>query len=393
MRPLHIVLGAALALLSTMVSAQAQAPAQQLAAPPAQHPIWLVTDKDVGFTPVPIAFPLKAGVLSATRHSEASHAGENIDNMIEYRSADGAVFGTIYIYYPGLPHAGLAALAQDWAIRKNSNTPVIGGDLDLGRAGGVNGVAVRTAYSHYRGNLASAAAYIKQGRWIVTIRVSGPEARKADIDSAMQALLDGIQFGKSEPARIASRMTIRDCGDGDQHPAKILPDPTDASLAVKGILGTMDGGGIQGKDDQGDPAILPSRVPDELCRASLEVKGERYTLLRGADGEPISIDGRSVRLALLSDAGRLLEVDHAPKLGGYILLYHDLGETDVLGTYDSIPSDRQLAAILDGSDHEGGRVHIPVKLRPGHGAEVTLPQTSPGGNGDGRKPQPATSSR
>ncbi|HEX5184602.1 MAG TPA: hypothetical protein VFW19_15815 [Allosphingosinicella sp.] len=403
MRSIHLVAAAAIcgAAMGGVCLAQAPAapPADKAAnrpapAPPAPDQIWLVGTDDILFRPVPIAFPLKAGILTATKHDEASHAGENIDNAIEYHSSNQGVWATVYIYYPGLPHAGIAAIAQDWAIRDQSPTAT-GGDIDLGPAGAVNGAAVRTSYIHYKGNLASDAAFLKVGRWIVTIRVSGPEARKADVDAATQALLDHIRFGQSEPVRIEPRLTLTDCAAaGDQPPARIVPDPRDAAIAAKGVLATFDGGGAAAKDGNGNPTVLPSRVPIELCRARLKVKDRSYTLLRAADGDPISVDGRSVRLVLLSDSGRILEVDHAPKLGGYVLLFHDLAETDVLGTYDSIPSDAQLAAILDGTDREGGRIHIPAKFRPGHGVEITLPQTAPAEGQKAASAQPpVTSSR
>ena len=145
-------------------------------------------------------------------------------------------------------------------------------------------------------------------------------------------------------------------------------------MAALGFLGTFDGAGIMGRDDDtGEPTILPSRVPTELCRAELKTKAGRATLLRGADGEPISIDGRSVRAVLLSDSGRIVEVDHNAKLGGYVLLYHDLGETDLLGTYDAIPSDKQLADIIEGVDRDGGRIRVPVRFHADRGPDITVP--------------------
>jgi hypothetical protein len=340
--------------------------------------MWIIGETRIAFTPVPIIFPLKAGVLSATNHKEASHEGENLDNVIDYYSPDQAVFGTVYIYRPGLSHAGLSALAEDWAIRSNG-PKVTGGETRVVAAGGKEGVALRASYARYRNDLASSAAYIKAGRWLITVRVSGPETRKADIEAAMDALLAGIRFGDHTPARPAPVLSVRDCPEQvNDKPAKVLPDRKDASIAAVGFLATFDGAGIEAKDDQtGGQTLLPSRVPTDLCRAQLKTKAGLMTLLRAKDGEPISIDGRTVRAALLSDSGRIMEVDHNDKLGGYVLLYHDLGETDVLGTYDAIPSDKQLADIIDGFDRDGGRIRVPVRFHADRGPDITLPAMTP----------------
>ena len=369
-------------------------PASHGSTPTARREIWIIGDTQVAFTPVPIAFPLKAGILSATNHKEASHEGENLDNVIDYYSSDQSVFGTVYIYQPGLSHAGLAAIAQDWAIRDNSPN-VVGGAIRVVAAGGKEGVALRATDAGYRDKLASSAAYIKAGRWLVTIRVSGPEPRKAEVEAAMDALLAGIVFGERTRARPAPALTVHDCPQQtDEKPAKMLPDRTDVSLAALGILGAFDGGGMEGtNDDTGEPALLPSRVPTYLCRAQLKTKRGRMTLLRAEDGEPVSIDGRTVRAALLSDSGRILEVDHDAKLGGYVLLYHDLGETDLLGTYDSIPSDKQLADILDGVDQDGGRIRVPVRFHADRGPDIILPSAAPPAptNSSGQPSPPASS--
>jgi hypothetical protein len=356
-------------------SAAPTPPAGQSAAPAAPRELWIVGETRVAFASVPIIFPLKAGVLNATKHGEVSHDGDNVDNAIEYRSTDQAVFGTIYIYYPGLPHAGLAAAAQDWTIRSNSPT-VNGGETGIGPAGGVERVAILTAYSHYRGDLASRAAYLEVGHWLVVIRVSGPESRKTDVNAAMEALLTGIEFGRKTPVHPATPLAIRDCAEpAIQTPAKLLPDTDRVKLAARGVVSLFDGGGnAVTETETGTVTYLPSRVPAELCRAWLQVKGTKMPLLRGADGDAISVDGRTVRILLLSDSGRMLEVDHAKNLGGYVLLYHDLGFTGVLGTYDAIPSDKQLADIIDGTDHDGGRIRVPVRLLPNKPPQLTVPQ-------------------
>jgi hypothetical protein len=320
-----------------------------------------------------LSFPANAGGLTLTETGEASHKGETLDNVAQYRSADETVFATVYVYYPGLPDARLAALATDWAIRENS-PKVVGGEFRAVPAGGRDAAALRADYDGYRGGLASVALFLKLGRWIVAIRVSGPEARKADVETAAAALLGGIRATGDHSFRPSRPLTVAPCREGaTQPPATALPDVEGPRIISIGLLGTFDGGGLDGKDQAGRAVTLPPRVPDTLCRTTLTTKDGKHLLLKAEDGPVPAVDGRTVRLVLLSDSGRALEVDHAANLGGYVLLYHDLGVTDVLGLYDAIPSDAQLAAILDGTDQQGSRIRVPVGLIPGKGTTVSLP--------------------
>ena len=358
MRPLHFALGAALALLATRGDS----------APP-----WKEAADRIAFPLAQLSFPATAGSMAVTESGEASRKGEALDNVVQYASKDKAVFGTIYIYYPGLPHAGLAAIATDWVIRQNAPN-IRGGAIRSVAAGGTAGTALRFDYEGYRSGLITIAAFLKRDRWIIGVRVSGPPGRRAEVETAAASLLDGLRLGGTQPPRTLQPLAIQSCPKGgDQRPAKLLPD-NKAIMPAQGFVGTFDGAGMQATDEPSNKIVyLPGRVPTEFCRASLSIKGGTLPLLRAVDGEPLFADGRTVRIVLLNDAGRMLEVDHSAKLGGYVLLFHDLGATNILGTYDGIPSDAQLAAILDGDDKEGGRFRVPVELSPLRGPSITLP--------------------
>jgi len=360
------------------------ASAQTVAAPapgaPAAPQDWLVGDTRVASVAARIAFPRRPGTLTATRTQEFSHPGEHIDSAIQYASADNQVFATVYVYYPGLPHAGLAAFVTDYTIRTNEPATRIVTPMRLVAAGGLPDAAIRIDYDHYRGNLATSAAFIKAGRWIIKFRVSGPEGRRAEVEDAMAALLQQVEFGVQNPVMAPHPVTVDPCPPGrGAAAARALPDPAGAEIAAPAFLATFDGGGTLATERSGGARRdLPPRVPDRLCLDSLRVGDHRFGLLRGEAGEPISVDGRTMLVVMIADNGTALEVVHARNLHRYIALYHELGATNLMGGYDGVPSDAQLAEILGGGANEANRIRVPVRFRPDRGPEMFLPP-APGG--------------
>ena len=73
----------------------------------------------------------------------------------------------------------------------------------------------------------------------------------------------------------------------------------------------------------------------------------------------------------MNDAGKVLEVVES-RDNRYVLLYHEIGQTAVLGAYESVPGDDQIADILSGSDREAGRFRATVRHRPGGDSDVSL---------------------
>jgi hypothetical protein len=358
---------------------QPQGQTQPQTAPPAPEGLteeqrWGASETQIVSVQARTAFPRRIGTLTASRTQEFSHPGEGIDDALWYRSSDGQVFATLYTYYPGLPHAGLAAFASDEAIRINGPDTRVVTPMRLVAAGGIENAAIRIDYANYRG-MASSAAFLKAGRWIVKVRISGPEGRRAEVERAMAAMLQGIEFGVQNPWMAPHPLTVTNCpSNADRTAARALPDPPGAEIAAAAFLATFDGGGNLATD-QGTNARhdLPPRIPDRLCRGTLRVGNGSYTLLRGEDGAAISVDGRNVLVVIIEDNGNALEVVHAADLHRYLLLYHELGQTSLLGGYDGIPSDAQLAAILSGTDREGMRIRVPVRFRPNRGPEMFLP--------------------
>jgi hypothetical protein len=319
-----------------------------------------------------ISFPAQAGTLSVTETKEFSHPGESLDAVAQYRSPDEEVFGTVYVYYPGIAHSGLAALATDEAIRLNSRQPVTVHGSRVISAGGREGIAIRSEYGGYLGRLASSAAFIKAGRWMVKLRVSGPEARKTEVASAISALLEQVRFEGQAGPRAASLISTPACPSAKARNAKLLPDDG-ATIAANAIMiGTADAAGREAVED-GRPVILPSRIGTKWCRVTVKVGDTHVPVIRATDPEAgnDAIEGKSLLFALYSDAGGALEVMRVSNSGKYLLINHQIGATNLLGTFDALPSDRQIAEILDKAT-DAGRLRARVLLKANGNTEVEL---------------------
>jgi hypothetical protein len=378
-RLLHTAL---ISLLALCAPAQAQQPASQ--GKPGDP--WLIGQTKVASRGARIAFPRVAGPVALAGTRELSNPGQSIDTSLQYRSADETVVATIYLYLPGLSHPGLAAYATERGIRRNSETPVTATRSAVVPAGKAANAALRIDFSNYMGANASSAAFLKAGRWTIKIRVTGPQPRAAEVSAAMSALLDGIEFGPPSPAYAAVPLRVQDCPAGTgTRDARLLPDPAGPELAAHGFLATLDGGGMKATDKSGVVVELPSRLPSELCLSNpTGVREGRIPLLRSTEGPAPSIDGRTRLVAVISDSGTWLEVVHAANLGRYLILYHQIGSTALLGGYDGVPSDRQIFDLLAKPEGDASRIRVPVTFRSDQKPQMHLPALP------AEKPSPTT---
>src|SRR3954468_3514081 len=120
--------------------------------PTATPGLWSQSDEGLTLVAARITLPREGASVRFTEAGEASRAGEGLDNMVQYRSADGAVFATVFLYYPGLPHAGLQAYATDELLR-SANGQMTFGTARIVAAGGTEGAAILRDYGRYRGSL------------------------------------------------------------------------------------------------------------------------------------------------------------------------------------------------------------------------------------------------
>ena len=348
-----------------------------------QADLWNRGGGRIAFALAGIGVPAEPGALRFVRSSEGAPQGRGLDNALLFASPDQEVFATVYIYAPALPDAGLTAFMTDHVIRITS-----GPELRLLRsgtvaAGGREGVAIRFDYAGIRRErLASSAAFIRAGRWIVKLRVSGPEARRAEVETAMNDLLQGLRFeGDSQPSATAP-IAAEACPAAPARPARPLPS-TDEETAEDAILShTPLDGARDGRSDAPAAADSPA-----WCRSGgFSVPGDAgpTPVLRdlgpGAGG-----DGwRRVLVALVADNGTLFEVREQRRGNRtrYVLVHHQIGRTLVLGAYDAVPTDAQIADIATGRDQEGGQARAAIDYRASGDSNISIQSTA--------APQPRT---
>lgn len=362
-------------LLFALVIALA-APAAFAQPPEAAAGLWTRADGRIRFATARISLPLRAGAAQFRRTAEFSHRGEGLDSGLQYWTDDRQVFATVYVYYPGLAHAGLSAFATDNAIQVQSGRNLRALGSRLVAAGGRDGMAIRMDYAGFRDGMASSAAFIKAGRWIVKLRVSGPEARRADVEAAMTALLDGLRFEGEIVPRAPVPLEIADCpAPAAARAARLRSSNNDALPEL--LIGSFDAAGNEARHEQdGRMEVLPPRFGAHWCLSTRARIGDSVVpILRADPGHPAeaAVDGRSVLAAILSDSGTVIEVVEALTPRRFIMLYHQIGAVSLLGAYDSPPSDEQIADIISGADRDGQRIRANIRLRANGNSEMEIP--------------------
>ncbi|HET9638853.1 MAG TPA: hypothetical protein VFP12_06570 [Allosphingosinicella sp.] len=362
-------------LIGTALPAFAQDPAPAPAAPAPADEYWKVSGERLSFAPAKLSVPRRVAGAEYFETREFSHEGEGVDTAVKYRSADQKVVATLYVYYPSLAHSGVQAIATDQAIRASSKPQTVRAlGTAVASAAGKPGVAVTADYDHYLGGLASKAAFIKAGRWMLKLRVSGPEARSAEVASVMTALLDGLRFEGEVQPHSAQPISAGECATTDRPDAKAVTDgdgaEADATLATLDAAGQPAAGASSGKRKP-----LPARIGRDWCRTSLQVGDNRVTVLQstGKGGPRGGLVGDSALLVLIGDAGGVIEVVRLAKEKKYLLVHHAIAEAEVLGRYDGFPSLAQIGRFFV----EPVQVRARVRLTAGGGVEVGVP-VSPG---------------
>jgi hypothetical protein len=360
---------------TTPAATAPRAPTEKPTVQPQADP-WLRSGATIILRSAGIGFPTAPGGMPMTGSTEFTHKGEYLDNAIEYKGSDGAVWATAYLFYPGLAHTGLSAFASEIAIKSLSKGNARLRRSQIVAAGGKPGVALLNDYDGYVQGRSSSAAFVKVGRWMVAFRVSGPPARQNEVDATMRALLDGLVFDAADPPRAAAPLSTVDCpADAGRTDAHLLADPKAPQMAAHAILGAFDGGGIEARDSRGGILYLPSRIAPRLCVSILSLAKRTAPVLRAEAGAPTGVDGRTRLVVVISDGGDYLELIEHKASGGYVLIRHEIGASLMLGTYDGIPSDTQLAAVLSGIDDESNRIRARVTFRPKQSTRISVLQS------------------
>ena len=295
---------------------------------------WTTTDTAIRAEAAGIALPQNVAGLSLAKSGEASNGGRAVDNYAQYLSEDGAVQATLYVYLPSYADASLAAYMTDKAVMERFGPKTRRTAYASAPVAGHADSAIRAVYDDAAdGALTTAAAFVHAGRWIVKMRVTGPTERRAEVLAGMDGMLSALTF--DDPA--ALHVTT---------PARFAACPSAAEQGDARLTRT----------DAADTASVPQdvRLPregrDALCiRGTVQTAQGSYDMLQQAG----RADGAII--VPVDDSGTVMAFDPAQQGAGYKLSIHMVGQTDLYGTYDRVPTARQVAAILDGKDPHTAR--------------------------------------
>lgn len=326
-----------------------------LTVPPLAHAAeeaeaWTPTENAIRSNAAGISLPQTIAGLSLSKSGEASNGGRAVDNYAQYLSEDGAIQATLYIYMPTYADASLAAYMTDKAIMERFGQKTRRTAYASAPAAGQAGRAIRAVYDDAAdGALTTAAGFVHAGRWIAKIRVTGPTQRRAEVLAGLDGMLSGLAFDDAASLHATAPAAFSAC------PAA---DAADAQLT---------------KADPADPAVpqdvrIPRDGKDALCvRGAVTTAEGRYDMLQQVGRSDGAI------IVPVDDSGTLLAFDPATDARGYKLSIHMVGQTDLYGVYDRVPSPRQIAAILDGKDKQTAQAQAvatyaangEVTMRPG----------------------------
>jgi hypothetical protein len=289
-----------------------------------EHEAWSASDTSLRADAAGISLPQTIAGLSLAKSGEVSNGGKGIDNYAQYLSEDGAIQATVYVYLPSYADSSLAAHMTDRAIMERFGTKTRRTAYASAPLAGQTGRAIRAVYEDAAdGALTTAAGFAHAGRWLVKLRVTGPTERRKEVLAGLDSMLNGLRF--DDPGSVKPIAPARFAACPTQ-------DGTDAKLTAQA------------------PAAAADAAPLIEGRASFCVRGQ----VRTAEGSYDVLQQRDVAngavIVPVDDAGTVMTFDPAAAGKGYQLSIHSIGQTQLFGVYDRVPSSRQIAEILGGKD-------------------------------------------
>lgn len=287
-----------------------------------QAEAWTPSENSLRADAAGISLPQTIGGLSLSKSGEVSNGGKGVDNYAQYLSDDGAIQATLYIYLPSYADGSLAAYMTDKAIMERFGTRTHRTAYDSVALAGQPGRAIRAVYDDAAdGALTTAAAFAHAGRWLVKLRVTGPTERRKDVLAGLDGMLKGLRFDQPQALRPLK-------------PANFSPCP---KLAT--------GGAPFGQPDTAEAQTVPVDGQEPLCIVDKVIAADgSYDMLRQ------SARPNGAVIVPIDDAGTLLTFRPTESGQGYQFSIHSIGQTELFGVYEKVPSAAQIAQILDGKD-------------------------------------------
>jgi hypothetical protein len=356
----------ALAAIACASAAQAQEQALPRGA-------WATSDDRITLTAAGISLPRDLGPVSLSSTGEFSRKGEGVDNFAQFSNEDKSIQATAYIYLPAYADAALTAFMTDRAIFSRFGAETKRVETRSVDIAGHPGAAIRVIYVLPKGD-PSTAAFARVDGWIVKLRVTSFGADKADATAAiLDRMIAGLRVGADAVVLPAAPLVVSDCPAPIAKPAKLLKiKGKDAGTSA--LAATLMGGSVVAAKKKADAPVEPALVAfpkngaDPAClRGTIQIGENNIPVLQPAgEAEP------DILLAPVNDAGLMATSERALIGKGYVTKLYSVAQADTLGTFETLPTEAQITAILKGEDNEGGARVSRVVMKANGNTEINL---------------------
>jgi hypothetical protein len=289
---------------------------------------WTPTQSAIRAAAAGVTLPQTVAGLSLSKSGEASNGGRAVDNYAQYLSEDGAIQATLYVYLPTYADASLAAYMTDKAVMERFGAKTRRTAYASAPAAGRADGAIRAVYDDAAdGALTTAAGFVHAGRWIVKVRVTGPTERRGEVLKGLDGMLANLSLDDPSSLHATAPASFAACPATPAADARLTPaDAASEGTAPQAVR-------------------MPREGKDALCiRGTVKTAQGSYDMLQQSGRSDGAI------IVPVDDSGTVLALDPALDTKRYKLSIHMVGQTDLYGQYDGVPSPRQIAAILDGKD-------------------------------------------
>lgn len=329
---------------------------------------------------VQIGVPRTAGTLSLTELADFNNSG-GVDNIAQYRTADGQTFGTIYIYQTTLTDPAMAALATDHVIRSAYGDQTAPMNRELVPAGGQDNMALMIVYDGaFEGMRSSAAAFMGAGVWTIKVRVTGPQADRDAIVANIRSLLSGMSFGEDAAPFAPRPLSVSQCPVAEfGEAAELLNEPpTEGGISTSSVGALLVAGSLISNRHETLEGLAESGFSlagnDYCMMGSRQIRrGLHILVLRHTDTETVPA------IVLVGDAGLGLEVipdltsdtDESDSANVNIML-HRLGRAEIYGPFDHAPTLDQFYSLMTEGMEWLGQSRGSVSISPSGDTQINI---------------------
>lgn len=336
---------------------------------------WISEGNRLAVKHSPVSLPQKFDRVALQRTNQSGGEQAGLDNIAQYKDDTGDILVTAYLYSPMFADAELAAFQTGRSIllsyRENSRH-ISRQVIPFG--GNTHGMIVDRYEVGTTDPSPSLAGFASVDGWIVKLRISGSHGAQERVDRVFAEMVSQIQLAENTHVQDLAPTIGQRCTDPiDRGTARILANRTESdttSILAMTLLVTADPIGSRGSGAIADgiAPLLDASASQACIEGEIAIGDARYPIFRH-NGDSL------VQLVVpLDDAGTVMMVSNTGLdiVPGYHVAILDKGNADILGTFETLPSIRQMRDILTGKDRKGGRLRARITRTASGELETTI---------------------